>query len=116
MNVNKENVKVLTKEDVIKLSNYEKRQNFLSDYEEWGAWLDIPELNVQVFKAILPDNSTVFVTRFKNYGRYGGEYSSPVYRHENYSAMCSSVFSIIDRLKELKKTYLEEKKNEISDK
>ena len=55
MNENKENVKVLTKEDVIKLSNNTKRQEFLSDYESWGVWLDIPELGVGVFKAELPN-------------------------------------------------------------
>lgn len=110
MNENKENVNVLTKEDIIMLSNYEKRQDFLNSYESWGVWLDIPELNVQVFKAVFPDNNPVFVTRFKNYGRYGGEYSNPVYRYENYSSMCGSLYSIIDRLKELKKKYLEEKK------
>lgn len=116
MNENKENVKVLTKEDVIKLSNYEKRQDFLNNYESWGAWLDIPELNVQVFKLILPDDKSVFVTRFKNYGKYGGTYSSPVYRHEHYSAMGEGIHTIIDKLKNLKKEYLEEKKNETSDK
>ena len=85
MNVIKENVKVLTKEDVINLSNYTKRQEFLSSYEDWGVWLDIPELHVQIFKAELPNSKAIFVTRFKSYMTYGGKYSSPIYRYGNTS-------------------------------
>ena len=113
MNENKANVKVLTKEDVIKLSNYTKRQEFLSDYESWGVWLEIPEINAQIFKALLPNGKVIFVTRFKNYMKYGGEYSSPIYRYgESYE---DSWPFIADRLKDLKKMFLEEKKNEGSD-
>ena len=43
MNVKNENVRVLTKDEVIKLSNGDKRRAFLDDYESWGVWLDIPE-------------------------------------------------------------------------
>lgn len=110
MNENKENVKVLTKEDVIKLSNYEKRQAFLSSYQDWGVWLDITELNIQVFKAVLPNNKSIFVTRFKNYSQCGVEYPSLVYRYENYSAQGTSEHIIVDILKDLKKEFLEEKK------
>ena len=119
MNENKKNVKVLTKEDVIKLSNYTKRQEFLYNYESWGVWLDIPELNAQVFKAELPDNKVIFVTRFKNYMRYGGKYSGPIYRygdsHKEYHAHEDNWPFIADKLKDLKKMYMEEKKNEDSD-
>ena len=117
MNVKKENVRVLTKEDVIKLSNDVKRREFLADYECWGIWLDIPELNVQVYKAELPKNRVIYVTRFKNYNTYGGKYSAPVYRYgmsENeYKSYPESSAFIADRLKELKATLMAEaKKNE----
>ena len=119
MNENKANVKVLTKEDVIKLSNYTKRQEFLSDYESWGVWLEIPEINAHIFKALLPDGKVIFVTRFKNYMKYGGEYSSPIYRYgesyEEYHAHEDSWPFIAERLNDLKKMFLEEKKNEGSD-
>lgn len=114
MNENKENVKVLTKEDVIKLSNYTKRQEFLDSYESWGVWLDIPELSVQIFKAELPENKAIFVTRFRSYSKYAGKYSSPVYRYGNtsdeYHAVCDSWPLIADRLKDLKKKFMEERK------
>ena len=116
MNVKNENVRVLTKEEVIGLSNYTKRQEFLYDYESWGVWLEIPELNAQVFKALLPNGKVIFVTRFKNYMKYGGEYSSPIYRYgesqEEYHAHEDSWPFVADKLKVLKKTFLEEKKNE----
>lgn len=117
MNVKNENVRVLTKEEVIKLSNGDKRRAFLDDYESWGVWLDIPELNVQVYKAKLPNGRVIYVTRFKNYNTYGGEYSAPVYRYgmsENeYKSYPESSAFIADRLKELKATLIAEaKKNE----
>ena len=56
------------------------------------------------------------ITRFKNYMKYGGEYSSPIYRYgesqEEYHAHEDSWPFIADKLKVLKKTFLEEKKNE----
>ncbi len=116
MNENKANVKFMTKDDVIKLSNYTKRQEFLESYESWGVWLDIPELNVQIFKAELPTGKVICVTRFKSYTTYGGNYASPVYRYgnscEEYHACPDSWQLIAERLKDLKKTFLEEKKSE----
>ena len=117
MNVKNENVRVLTKDEVIKLSNGDKRRAFLDDYESWGVWLDIPELNVQVYKANLPNSRVIYVTRFKNYNTYGGKYSAPVYRYgmsENeYKSYPESSAFIADRLKELKATLMAEaKKNE----
>ena len=61
MNVQNENVRVLTKEEVIKLSNGDKRRAFLDGFESWGVWLDIPELNVQVYKAKLPNKRVIYV-------------------------------------------------------
>lgn len=117
MNENKENVKVLTKDDVIKLSNNSKRQEFLSNYESWGVWLDIPEVNVQIFKAELPNNRVIYVTRFKSYTTFGGEYASPIYRisqrGDEYKSYPESMAFVVDKLKELKTLLLSEvKKNE----
>ena len=117
MKVKNENVRVLTKEEVIKLSNGVKRREFLDDYECWGVWLDIPELNVQVYKAELPMNRVIYVTRFKNYNTYGGDYASPVYRYGagkvEYKSYPESSSFVADRLKELKAMLIAEaKKNE----
>ena len=117
MNVKNENVRVLTKEDVIKLSNGVKRREFLDEYESWGVWLDIPELNVQVYKTELPMNRLIYVTRFKNYNTYGWVYASPVYRYGvgkvEYKSYPESSSFVADRLKELKAMLIAEaKKNE----
>ena len=114
MNVKNENVRVLTEADVIELSNGVKRREFLDDYESWGVWLDIPELNVQIYKAKLPNNREIYVTRFRNYNTYGGDYAAPIYRYglgENeYKSYPESSAFIADRLKELKATLIAEAK------
>ena len=119
MKENKENIKVLSKEDVIKLSNYTKRQEFLSDYESWGVWLEIPELNIQVYKAELPNGKVIFVTCHKNFHSYCRQQHTAIYRFGNtcdeYHAHEDSWPFIADRLKDMKKMFLEEKKNESSD-
>lgn len=116
----KENIKVLTKEDVISLSNNEKRRKFLEDYEKWGIWLDIDEIKTKIFKAVLPGDCSICITRFKNYSSYGGEYSSPVYRFsengDRYGAWTVSWAYVADKLKQLKIKFAEEKKNAGSDK
>lgn len=115
MNETKENIKVLTEADVIKLSNCTKRKDFIESFENWGVWLDIPELNVQIFKAELPKGHQIFVTRFKNFTEYGGKYAFPIYRYgkENgeYRAFADGLSCAESKLKELKMLLLEEKRN-----
>ena len=67
MKRNDENIKVLTKEDIIKLSNTVKMQEFLNDYKSWGVWLDIEAIDVQLYKALFPDNTCIFVTEYPSY-------------------------------------------------
>lgn len=115
MKETKENIKVLTETEVIKLSNCTKRRDFIESYESWGIWLDIPELNVQIFKAELPKGHQIYVTRFKNFTGYGGEYASHTYRYgkENreYRAFADSLSCAESELKKLKMQLLEERKN-----
>lgn len=115
MKETKESIKVLTEAEVIKLSNCTKRRDFIESFENWGIWLDIPELNVQIFKAELPKGQQIYVTRFKNFMGYGGEYASPVYRYgkENgeYMSFADSLFCAESKLKELKVSLVEERKN-----
>jgi len=72
---------------------------------------------LQVFKAELPKNRVIYVTRFKNYNTYGGDYASPVFRfgttkYEYRSYPESSCF-IVEKLKEMKAMLQSEaKKNE----
>ena len=115
MKETKESIKVLTEAEVIKLSNCTKRRDFIEGFESWGIWLDIPELNVQIFKAELPKGHQIYVTRFKNFTGYGGEYASPVYRYgkENgeYMSFADGLSCAERKLKELKVSLVEERKN-----
>ena len=110
----KENIKMVTKEEVMKLSNIVKRKEFVNSFADWGIWLDIPELNVQVFKAVLPNNAAIFITRFKSYNSFGNKYST-VYRYsmnqDEYRSYPESESYIVEKLKDLKVRYVEEKKN-----
>ena len=119
MKETEENIKVLTDAEVIKLSNCTKRREFIESFESWGVWLDIPELNVQIFKAELPKNQQIFVTRFRNYTKYGSEYASPVYRYGKeigeYDEFADGLLRTEEKLKELKMLLLEEKRNASSD-
>ena len=115
MKETKESIKVLTEAEVIKLSNCTKRRDFIEGFESWGIWLDIPELNVQIFKAELPKGHQIYVTRFKNFTGYGGKYSSPTYRYgkENgeYRAFADGLSCAESELKKFKMQLLEERKN-----
>ncbi|MBE5040535.1 hypothetical protein [Ructibacterium gallinarum] len=107
----KENVKYLTKEDVISLSNMEKRQRFIEDYQSWGVWLDIPQLGVRVYKAVLPEGQSVIVTEFiTKYGKIG------IYRYVGsdgyYSPYSDSISVIAYSLKDLKVKYCAERRKE----
>ena len=77
--------------------------------------MDIPELNVQIFKTELPKGHQIFVTRFKNFTGYGSKYASPIYRYgkENgeYRAFADGLSCAESKLKELKMLLLEEKRN-----
>lgn len=116
MKRNDENIKVLTKEDIIKLSNTVKRQDFLNDYKSWGVWLDIEAIDVQIYKALFPDNTCIFVTEYPAHSYDASEVKSAIYRLGNhnckYRAYADSLFSGVDKLKSLKVQYLKEKKEE----
>lgn len=107
----KENIKKLSKEDVISLSNMEKRERFVKDYQSWGIWLDIPQLGIRVYKAVLPEGQSVVVTEFTTkYGKTG------IYRYvgsDGYYAAYSDCISVIAHsLKDLKVKYCAERRKE----
>lgn len=56
--------------------NVAERQAFLDDYKSWPLWLDIPALQLKVFRAALSDGSTILTLEYKftpwNYS--GGKY------------------------------------------
>lgn len=112
MKENEENIKVLTKEEIIALSNIKKRQEFIEGYEKWGAWLEIPQLNVKIYKAILPEGQSMTITEFSNSNIYT-TYKSCAYRYSSkdtaYNSYPDSLYILVEKLKELKVKYCGEK-------
>ena len=113
MKENKENVKVLTKEDILKLSNDKKRADFLNDYESWGPWIELPEIEAFIFKAELPMNNVIFVTQFsKSSSGFSGKTEEYRFSNYGYAKFSESISIVINKLKDLKKSILKEKANE----
>ncbi len=116
MKRNDENIKVLTKEDIIKLSNTVKRQDFLNDYKSWGVWLDIEAIDVQIYKTILPDGTCILVTEYASHKLGDLKVKPEAFRLGSndckYRAYADSLYYCADKLKSLKVQYLKEKKEE----
>lgn len=109
MKENKENIKMLTKEDVISLSNDKKRQAFIADYQKWGVWLEIPELQINVYKVVFPEGEVAFVSEFG----VGGENVRRAYRyagvHGFYDSYPEYLSIITEKIKDLKVKYCRER-------
>ena len=115
MNENKENIKVLTEDDIIELSNTEKRMKFLKDYQNWGVWLNIEQIGVKVYKAVLPNGNMIYVTEFPLREDYGCRYVSKAFRYAGsdgrYPSHSDSESILIQRLKDLKVKIVSERRN-----
>lgn len=115
MNENKENINVLTEDAIIELSNTEKRMNFLNDYQNWGVWLNIEQIGVKVYKAVLPDGSIIYVTEFPMRGGCGRGYTVQSFRYAGsdgrYQSHSDSESILIQRLKDLKVKIVSERRN-----
>ena len=116
MNENEKNVKFLTEQDVIDLSNTQKREAFLASYKEWGVWLDVEPLGLKVYKALLPNGRIIYVTeypardgRFSGYVHVDYRYAADNGRYESFEDGRSKV---ADRLKDLKVKIVQERRRE----
>lgn len=113
MKENKENIKVMSREDVVSLSNLQKRQEFLSDYVKWGAWIEIGELGVKIFRVILPDESSIIVTEYTGCNYANIDTKVPIYRvsrkNNFYSPYSDGISAAIEHLKDLKVLYSKKK-------
>ena len=110
----KNNIKKLSKDEVIALSNTEKRIAFLESYKEWGVWLEIPELNVKIFKAEFPTGEILYVTEYRTHSYLMKDslvaacrFVKPGGVYGQYADVRSDT---VNKLKDLKMKYCEEKK------
>lgn len=115
MNENKKNIMKLTEDDIVGLSNIEKRINFLNNYQSWGVWLNIDQIGVKIYKAVLPDGSVIYVTEFSLNETYGRQYVSAAFRYteinENYQNYTDSESAVVERLKDMKVKIMKERRS-----
>jgi hypothetical protein len=92
----------LTEQEILEMSNNDKRKEFLKTYETWGIWEDAPLLGLTVYRVRLPNGyyivSAVYKSLIYNFVKYGynkaDEYFSPFHKGES---------EICDKLKDLRK-------------
>ena len=48
---------ILTKGDILELTNNAKRKAVLETWNEWPVWADVPEIGLTVYKIDLPDGN-----------------------------------------------------------
>lgn len=72
-------IRKLTKEEIMALSNDNKRHDFVKKYKAWGIWYEDEKLGIRYFRCEMPDGSSMVVTECRNnvslYNHPKGEYS-----------------------------------------
>ena len=64
----------------MKLKNKQERENFINNYQSWGVWKEVPELNLKFYRYELPTGAVIIVTEYMTYvskyisGESGYEY------------------------------------------
>lgn len=96
----------MTKEDILAMTNMQKRKDFLQTWATWPVWADIPKLGMTVRVVELPDGSRITATRFGQFcGAYGYEHASlhRLDHAEGYSSRVSSESELAEFLTQLRK-------------
>lgn len=114
MNDNEKNVRTLSKQEVIELSNTEKRLKFIDSYKEWGVWLEIPSLKVRIYKIAFPTDEVLYATEYPSHSYFMKECPVVAFRFVKptsvYGQYADVRSDVANRLKELKMKYCEEMK------
>lgn len=96
----------LTEQDILAMTNMQKRKDFLSTWATWPVWVKVPELGMTVHAVDLPDGCCITATRFDqhciHYEHAGLHRLRP---GEGYSSHVSSVSELTEYLTELRKNY-----------
>lgn len=96
----------LTKQDILSMTNIQKRKDFLDTWATWTTWADVPELGMTVRAVTLPDGSRIAATRFSQ--------PCTLYEHaalcllradEGYSNRTTSTSELVEHLTQLRKEY-----------
>ena len=99
----------LTKQDILSMSNMQKRKDFLGTWATWPVWVDVPELGMTVRAVDLPDGSRISATRFAQHceGKHGYEHATlhRIRPGERYSHTVTSTSELAEVLTVLRREY-----------
>ena len=104
-------VKKVFAAEIMALTNTDKRKDFITNYEAWGIWLNIPELNAKYFKAEFPDGSAILVGEFENNAR-SSTYDKDLIRYHLirkgnfFNPSADSEGALVEKLKDLRQELL----------
>ena len=96
----------LTKQDILAMTNMQKRKDFLESWGTWDVWVDIPELGMTVRAVTLPDGDRIVATRFDQHcTHYEHATLCRLRAGEGYSHRTTSISELAEYLTQLRKEY-----------
>lgn len=96
----------LTKQDILAMTNIQKRKDFLNTWATWSVWVDVPELGMTVRAVTLPDGSRITATRFEQLCTYFEHAAfNRIREGEGYSSWSMPVSELAEHLTQLRKEY-----------
>lgn len=100
----------LTEQDILSMSNMQKRKDFLATWATWPEWVDVPELGMTVFVVDLPDGGRITATRLAQHcTHYEHAALHRLRPGEGYSSHVSSTSELAEYLTQLRKGYARKK-------
>ena len=96
----------LTEQDILSMTNMQKRKDFLATWATWPVWVKVPELGMTVHAVDLPGGGCITATRFDQHcTHYEHAGLHRLRTGEGYSHMTSSTSELAEYLTELRKNY-----------
>lgn len=94
-------------QDILAMTNIQKRKNFLGTWPTWTLWVDVPALGMTVRAVTLPDGSRITATRFNQHCTH---YEHATLCHlragEGYSNRTTSTSELVEYLTQLRAEYV----------
>lgn len=96
----------LTKQDILSMTNIQKRKDFLDTWATWTVWVDVPELGMTVRAVTLPDGSRITATRFAQHcSLYEHANMCRLRAGEGYSSQTTCRSELVEHLTQLRNEY-----------
>lgn len=96
----------LTKQDLLSMTNMQKRKNFLESWATWDMWVDVPELGMTVRAVTLPSGDRITATRFDQHCTHYEHATLCLLRTgAGYRPRAASISELAEHLTMLRKEY-----------